>query len=510
MKKTLFILLFCSLLLAAYTQEDRSPHSIGAKVLFIDYGRANGVDSLNVTNGLEVLYSYALHRHLTLALPLKVGVANVMGDINNRNFVSLDALLQLNLLKPSSPVIPYVFGGGGIVALRDEDANFQIPAGLGFHFRVGSNSFINLQGEYRHSMTKDRTNLQLGAGYIYRLGKGAKDTDGDGIPDTLDECPDVPGPKSTQGCPDRDGDGIADKDDLCPDQAGPAATGGCPDTDGDGVPDNKDECPTIPGTLRGCPDTDGDGIADKDDQCPDEPGPVATRGCPDRDGDGIADRFDDCPDEPGPAANNGCPIADRDGDGVPDIMDRCPDEAGSAATLGCPDRDGDGVADIDDRCPDKPGTFNGCPDTDGDGIPDDQDLCPEEAGPASNKGCPELKEEVKQVLEFAMRAVQFETGRATLKPESYPVLDQIVQILRQYPAYSLRISGHTDNVGKDAANQILSEQRAKTCYEYLVSSGINAERMSFAGYGRMRPIASNNSTEGRRLNRRVEFELYIK
>lgn len=511
MRITAITLLLCCLLsVATQAQEDISKHSIGAKILFIDYGRANSIDSLDVTNGIELLYGYRLNDYLGIALPLKVGVANVVGDINNRNIVSLDGILQVNLTKPRSTVLPYLFGGIGIVGERDAGANLQVPAGLGINFNLGGNSYINVQGEYRYSMEENRNNIQLGTGYIYRLGKGQKDTDGDGVIDTEDACPETPGAKLLKGCPDRDQDGIADQDDLCPDQAGKIETNGCPDTDGDGFANDKDDCPTIPGTLKGCPDTDGDGIADKDDQCPEEAGPTATRGCPDTDGDGIADRFDDCPNEAGPPANSGCPVADRDGDGVPDINDRCPDQSGSAEMQGCPDADGDGVPDVDDRCPDKPGPFNGCPDTDNDGVPDDQDLCPEEAGLASNKGCPELKAEVKEVLDFAMRAVQFETGRATLKAESYPVLDQIVQIMKEYPVYSLRISGHTDNVGAESTNQILSEQRARACYDYLGSSGIVLNRMSYAGFGESRPIADNNTAEGRRLNRRTEFELYIK
>lgn len=510
MRATAITLLLTFMLCTAYAQSERSPHTIGAKVLFIEYGRANSIDTLNITNGIEIMYGYQFNDFLSFVVPLKIGVANVADDINNRNITSLDATLRANFVSPESPVIPYIFGGGGIVLERDGDANVQVPGGLGVNIRVGPNSFVNLQGEYRYSTAENRNNLQGGAGFIYNLGTGQKDTDGDGVIDTEDACPETPGLKNLKGCPDRDGDGVADVDDLCPDKAGTPETNGCPDSDGDGFVDSADDCPTIPGKLKGCPDSDEDGIADKDDRCPDEAGTEATRGCPDRDGDGVADQFDDCPDEAGTAANNGCPVEDTDGDGIPDENDKCPTEAGTSATMGCPDRDGDGVADADDRCPDAAGPYAGCPDTDGDGVIDADDACPNEAGLANNKGCPELKEEVREVLEFAMRAVQFETGRATLKAESYAVLDQIVGILKQYPAYALRISGHTDNVGASSNNQLLSEQRAEACYEYLANSGIDRERMSFAGYGESRPIASNNSSEGRRLNRRVEFELYIK
>ncbi len=112
------------------------------------------------------------------------------------------------------------------------------------------------------------------------------DRDGDGIPDSLDACPDQAGPAALHGCPDRDGDGIADKDDDCPDVPGLAKYRGCPipDTDKDGINDEEDKCPTVPGVARyhGCPipDTDGDGVNDEEDKCPNEPGPASNFGCP--------------------------------------------------------------------------------------------------------------------------------------------------------------------------------------------------------------------------------------
>jgi len=116
-----------------------------------------------------------------------------------------------------------------------------------------------------------------------------KDTDGDGVPDIDDLCPDVPGPKENRGCPwpkDRDGDGVPDDIDRCPDTPGPKENFGCP-----------------------WPDRDGDGVPDKDDKCPDVAGPKENEGCPwpDRDHDGVPDKDDKCPDEPGPADNQGCP-----------------------------------------------------------------------------------------------------------------------------------------------------------------------------------------------------------
>ncbi len=133
------------------------------------------------------------------------------------------------------------------------------------------------------------------------------------------------------------------------------------DSDGDGIPNDRDRCPNTPGLARflGCPDTDSDGVPDYIDKCPGVPGTVATRGCPDSDNDGVVDRLDDCPNQAGTI--NGCP--DRDGDGVRDDYDGCPDVKGLLRYGGCPDTDGDGIPDQVDKCPDQPGKYEdaGCP-----------------------------------------------------------------------------------------------------------------------------------------------------
>jgi outer membrane protein OmpA-like peptidoglycan-associated protein len=140
---------------------------------------------------------------------------------------------------------------------------------------------------------------------------GGTDTDGDGIYDKKDACPDVPGLESFMGCPDTDGDGIQDSEDTCPETFGLAEFKGCPDTDGDGISDDKDSCPKVAGLsdMAGCPDADGDGITDSKDSCPNEVGPRGNRGCPwpDTDGDSVLDKDDKCPNEAGTSSNNGCP-----------------------------------------------------------------------------------------------------------------------------------------------------------------------------------------------------------
>ena len=591
-----------------------------AKLLFIDHGNPNGIDSLDMTNGLEVAYRRNFGKYLSLALPLKFAQADVHNDINKRNFFSVDALLRLQYYEPEHIIVPYLFGGAGYVFEVDGENNNQIPLGLGVDIRLGRSSYLNIQGEYRISSLENRNNMQAGLGLTYRLGDKKPDADGDNIPDDQDQCPQKAGLADFMGCPDTDMDGIQDREDGCPEVAGPAKTNGCPDTDsdgiidamdecpeeagdpeydgcpdsdGDGLVDNVDNCPQEYGTLEGCPDQDGDGIADSEDNCPEEAGSLNNQGCPimdqdgdgfadaeddcpdmagplngcpDQDGDGIADNEDDCPEQPGTQGNQGCPnaeVTDSDGDGFADEEDDCPEVGGTlngcpdtdndgfadeeddcpevSGTLnGCPDTDGDGIADSEDNCPEEKGTrenrgcpkgkvdgdgdgfadeeddcpqvagpVNGCPDEDGDGVADRDDVCPREPGTANNRGCPLIAEEDQEALNYAMKNVRFEPSSSRLTSDSYEILDQIIVIMDRYPSYTLFISGHTDSLGDDRNNQILSEERARSCFQYLLANGVEASRMRYEGYGETRPIADNATHVGRKLNRRVEFELRV-
>ncbi len=285
--------------------------------------------------------------------------------------------------------------------------------------------------------------------------------------------------------------------------------GGKKDSDGDGVPDKEDLCPEVKGLveLMGCPDADGDGIADKDDACPNAKGLEAFNGCPDTDGDGIADKDDECPNEKGLKAFNGCP--DTDGDGIPDKDDKCPNEKGLKAFNGCPDTDGDGIQDKDDACPNEKGlkAFNGCPDTDGDGIPDKDDKCPNVKGVKSNKGCPEIKKEEKEVLQKAMYGIKFQSGKDIITSNSNAILDKVVEVMKSSQAYKLTIDGHTDSSGKDEMNMDLSIRRAAAVKKYLVDHGISESRLTSRGFGETKPVADNKTAAGRAKNRRVELSI---
>jgi outer membrane protein OmpA-like peptidoglycan-associated protein len=286
---------------------------------------------------------------------------------------------------------------------------------------------------------------------------------------------------------DRDGDGILNIHDACPAEA----------EDRDKFED-ADGCPD--------PDNDKDGFLDEDDECPDDPedpdGFEDDDGCPDLDddGDGVPDKDDKCPEEPedkdGFEDKDGCPDTDNDGDTILDKDDDCPDEA----------EDEDGFEDKD-GCPD--------PDNDGDGIPDDKDECPAEKEVFNSfedeDGCPDEGEAVLTVEKdqiVMLQKIHFATDSDEIvKKKSFKALDAVIKILEANPDMRMRIEGHTDNQGSMKHNMDLSKRRAEAVKKYLVDNGIDPDRLETVGYGPKKPIADNDTKQGRAKNRRVEFHI---
>jgi outer membrane protein OmpA-like peptidoglycan-associated protein len=199
------------------------------------------------------------------------------------------------------------------------------------------------------------------------------------------------------------------------------------------------------------------------------------------------------------------------------------------------DRDGDGIEDRMDACPERPGpaseepTAHGCPprpDLDGDGIPDDQDACVDQPGSRSSirarHGCPPPRppeppppeppppeppppEPPREVLQIDEQ-ILFEYRKATLAPGSERPLARVVELLAMHPEIlEVTIEGHTDPSGEAGFNERLSLQRAEAVREWLVRRGVEGGRLKVAGFGSQRPVASNDTEEGRRKNRRVIF-----
>ena len=233
----------------------------------------------------------------------------------------------------------------------------------------------------------------------------------------------------------------------------------------------------------------------------------------DTDGDGIIDSLDKCPTVKGLAKYDGCPIPDTDKDGINDEEDKCPTVPGVARYQGCPipDTDGDGINDEEDKCPTVPGVarYQGCPipDTDGDGVNDEEDKCITIPGPKENFGCPIIPPEIKKRVDIAAKNILFVTGSAKLQSKSFKGLNDVAQIMKENPGMSLAIDGHTDWVGSDEYNQKLSDDRAASVMNYIVSKGVDASRITSAGHGETMPIADNKTAAGRQQNRRVEMTL---
>lgn len=226
---------------------------------------------------------------------------------------------------------------------------------------------------------------------------------------------------------------------------------------------------------------DGDGAADSDG-----------------DSDGVPDSLDGCPATPPgePVDSRGCPLSldeDDDGDGVPNEHDECPlTPAGTlVGTVGCPviaprppapppaDSDGDGVLNAADQCPDTPPGFR-----------------------VDARGCVEVAQTV-----VVLENVGFEFGSARLTRDARIVLDAIVRGMKRQPTMQAEIAGHTDAQGTDAYNLQLSIARAASVRNFLVDRGIEPARLKVEGYGEQRPVADNETDDGRARNRRVEFRV---
>jgi outer membrane protein OmpA-like peptidoglycan-associated protein/predicted lipoprotein with Yx(FWY)xxD motif len=235
-------------------------------------------------------------------------------------------------------------------------------------------------------------------------------------------------------------------------------------------------------------DDDSDGVPNGRDKCANTPKgeKVTPFGCPyDTDFDGIYDYEDKCVTERGPKENFGCPWGDKDNDGVKDNIDKCPETPGPLRYAGCP-------------APKKK-------DTDGDQVFDDEDVCPEIPGIIANRGCPEIKAEEKAALKKAFDNLLFETGKDVIKKSSYAALNELASVMNKNTHTNLHLEGHTDDVGEEDANLLLSQNRAAAVKNYLVSRGIDEYRITTDGHGESRPVAANEDDKGRALNRRVEM-----
>lgn len=380
--------------------------------------------SLTYLNGITEKIDLAVNlggSYLKFPFSYKTGVAT---PIDSKFLLEADANANIKLLSDRYFVVPYLSFGVGASMYAGTYFAAYAPMGAGLQFNLGQGTFLNTRFVYNaqvSSLSVNHFNYTIG---IVSPLKDKKE---------LVAPPPPPMPEP-----------VVEKD-----------------TDGDGIVDSKDKCPTVPGVAKydGCPvpDTDGDGINDENDKCP------TVKGLP---------KYD------------GCPVPDRDKDGINDDEDKCPDVYGVARYQGCPvpDRDKDGVNDEEDKCPDVPGV-------------------------KENYGCPVVKEEVIKKVNTSARNIFFQVNSAKLLPKSFKALNDVVAVLNEDPALKADIEGHTDASGGDKINIPLSKNRAKSVYDYFVSKGIDASRLSSEGFAATRPIADNKTAAGKAKNRRTEIKL---
>jgi outer membrane protein OmpA-like peptidoglycan-associated protein len=384
-----------------------------------------------MSNGFSVKGDFAINRIDVIGdreLPDNINGENIPEDVS---FVSVDTEIVYSFrefMTKEKWFDPY-FGVGAGYYFLDEDGALTANVTGGLNLWFTDNIALTIESTYKNAFDDNDLDYFQHSGGV-TIAFGGTDTDGDGIYDKHDDCPNVKGLEEFNGCPDTDADGIVDKEDKCPNEAGLAE-------------------------FNGCPDSDGDGIADPKDKCPNDAGEAKFDGCPDTDGDGIADPNDECPDEEGPKENNGCPW---------------------------PDSDGDGVVDKDDECPDS-------------------------AGIEDNYGCPKLTEEKQKEFNEYAKTINFNTGNSSITSDSEEALRAILSILEEYPNAKFTVEGHTDSVGRASYNKKLSDERAASVMEYLISNGVDESRLESKGFGEEQPTADNSTAEGRAKNRRVEINL---
>ena len=297
-----------------YSQTEENPWLFGV-----------GFNSINAESSESTNYklpSLSLSRYIFENFSVGINYSENDIRISNQDlyYYSIDGIIKYTIPGESKilgvDADPYLFAGYGLSNYGEGDVSFGSlntsygPSfGAGINFQLSKNIALNTGLSYKSLDEKNAySNLQHVVGIKFNFGKG--DSDGDGVPDKKDYCPDLPGLIEFNGCPDSDGDGIKDEDDQCPNLPGSISMGGCPDSDGDGVSDPNDPCPNSSG-LNGQP-------------------------CPDTDGDGVTDDLDNCPNEFGSESNGGCKLPDLDNDGIPNINDNCPNEAGDNDFGGCP------------------------------------------------------------------------------------------------------------------------------------------------------------------------------
>ena len=258
---------------ALFTGGGFTSESFGGEFANVDdhWNILPSLSTITVSKYLNEGFSFGLTGSLNKVdtwgdISINPDTANNVGDLS---YYALDGTIKYNFLQGTT-IDPFAGIGGGYTWIDGIGAG-TLNGTLGFNiwFSDKNNIGLTIQTSYKHAF-EDYLDTHFQHSFGLSIKFGGTDTDGDGIYDKDDACPDVAGLEAFNGCPDSDGDGIEDSKDDCPNEAGLAELNGCPDSDGDGIADNKDNCPTVAclKSLSGCPDADCYGVTDDDYKCP--------------------------------------------------------------------------------------------------------------------------------------------------------------------------------------------------------------------------------------------------
>ncbi len=385
--------------------------------------------------GGELIYSFALGKVLPF---FTIGGSYFIFDFESRHIKS-----RFYDITNGSEISSIV--ADGIVGLKYRASKLvTLDFSLGYHQVLNDNLDAIKFGQYNDFFVTGRIGISV-------MLWNRIDSDNDGIPDDIDQCPyeaeDIDGFQDEDGCPDYD-------------------------NDKDGILDIKDGCPNSKEDIDGFQDEDG---------CPDV----------DNDGDGILDIFDKCPNKK------------EDIDGFQD-KDGCPDI----------DNDNDGILDVDDKCPNQAEVFNGYQDKDGcpDKAPyyiPEKKYKPKPKKVIRNKTKKtkqktQKKNEANVPTRFLLRGESiFISGTAQIKSSAYSKLNRISDQLKLSPDASWSIEAHVDKANSPAEAVRISRNQAAAIKSYFISRGISGTNLRAIGMGDSSPIASNKSVYGRMKNRRI-------
>jgi outer membrane protein OmpA-like peptidoglycan-associated protein len=398
-------------------------------------------------------------------------------------FIPGDLKLKLAPFRISG-FIPYLFAGAGVsyythekqpdtITVSSQDLAetgfvLYVPAGVGFQFKVSDHTSLDLRGSYDYVASPDLTpdpdqdNDAFATALIgLRVNGGPRnqDTDGDLLLNK-DEKKVGTDPKN----PDTDADSLTDYDEHVTHKTNPLKA----DTDDDGLMDGNEVLVQKTDPLN--PDTDGDGLTDGHEVMDLGTNPLKV----DTDGDGLADGAELTQYKTDPLK------ADTDGDGLSDGAEVNQHKTDPKKQ----DTDGGTIADgLEVERKSNP-------------------LDPSDDMPATPPPQVIIFELNKPVV---LEGINFAFNSAEILPESEKILNPALESLKAHQEIVVEISGHTDSKGSDEYNQSLSERRANAVRNWMMNHGITGSRMAAIGYGEKRPIASNDSEDGRLRNRRIEF-----